>query len=722
MANGESRSGARGSDIPLLSRPRAGVAALVIVAVLAAVAIGYAFSTGDRVWTVLQKGGTEVLQVLHAAGANVFWILALLPAAIALLYWGLLAQRAYDLRSKAVGDYVRFRREYDRYKSRRTVLSATELREPWQIESRRPRFSHYLLAGLAASVPFLLVAWLANVGSPLGINRARPEQPAAAPALQGINATQQAQPSKTHSATSPVQAPVAAPAGTPIVQAQGGKPAAADSGSVARAAPAVAAAPVNDSIKKAKGSASPKTSGASKNAANATTSQSSPTTVAAETPDTSGSQQTNEAQRPGDNSGRPDKLTSEGLNVVAGLQGLVLAGYGAFFYLLLAIIYRVNATALTPKFLMTSSLRAGTALMLGFLVGLTDLFGLLGSTTQRLAVFVLVGAFPTWAAAAIRRKAREWFKRPVPGTEPLPLELIDGIDDFISERLAELDITDIQHLFTADPADLTLRTLYPLERVIDWIDQAILIVYLKAHIVDARTLGVQGAMDMASIYRQATQKPEKTSRTAGRNGTPRDGGQRVDGSNDVQKQKPDTISQAGTPLPPGQATAPTAALQPTGKPGDAPGDDHEVCRRILADLATKCQSPLHVVYNIGKCLADDYQVQFLRDLWQRRGAPAGVGEAAKMAVDSVLDKTPLGARLTDASEDELQDPLLKKELKEALDERLGMISLEWDGHMEDLPANADLDDIKQQVLTHVQYAEHVGPDALRLMRFQFFEG
>jgi hypothetical protein len=77
---------------------------------------------------------------------------------------------------------------------------------------------------------------------------------------------------------------------------------------------------------------------------------------------------------------------------------------------------------------------------------------------------------------------------------------VEGIDDTTAELLAEHGVATIQHLATSEPGDLCDRTILPLDRVIDWMDQALLIRYLKANINLARGLGIRAATDLALVH------------------------------------------------------------------------------------------------------------------------------------------------------------------------------------------------------------------------------
>ncbi len=187
---------------------------------------------------------------------------------------------------------------------------------------------------------------------------------------------------------------------------------------------------------------------------------------------------------------------------ISGLAGLVYAGYGAYIYTLLLMISRLNSAALTGKFLAVSAVRSAIALVLGFVAADTNIFaGLSGN--QGLFVLFFIGLFPSWAMDALRQKAQALFRPGSPACGALPLCMIDGLDDGIADRLAETGIWDIVHVATSDPFDLAAKTLYPLRRILDWMDQAVLISYVRDQVVHFRACGIRGAIDFAALYLDA---------------------------------------------------------------------------------------------------------------------------------------------------------------------------------------------------------------------------
>jgi hypothetical protein len=173
-----------------------------------------------------------------------------------------------------------------------------------------------------------------------------------------------------------------------------------------------------------------------------------------------------------------------------GEEGLVFAGLGVYALVVLRTIGRLNSGQLHARFLMTSAMRATVALILGYFVGLTNYF----PAAQNIAEFV-VGLFYPLFVEALKDKAIELFTRRKPVTQSRELQMIDGIDDDVAGIFEELGIKDVQHMAASDPAVLSLRSLYPFERVVDWINQAMLIRRFGDKIAKLRELKMRGIVD-----------------------------------------------------------------------------------------------------------------------------------------------------------------------------------------------------------------------------------
>lgn len=184
-----------------------------------------------------------------------------------------------------------------------------------------------------------------------------------------------------------------------------------------------------------------------------------------------------------------------------GMNGFLFAALGAFVSVMWRMINRINANALTSRFMFTAALRSTIAIMIGLAAGQIGLFGILSNNGAREALFFFTGLFTDWALSSLRSRARTVFSTDNPACARLPLCLIDGLDDGVIDILDEIGIWDTQHLATSEPGELTIRTLYPFNRIIDWIDQAILISYVRDKgVAAAREFGIRGAMDLTGVY------------------------------------------------------------------------------------------------------------------------------------------------------------------------------------------------------------------------------
>lgn len=195
-----------------------------------------------------------------------------------------------------------------------------------------------------------------------------------------------------------------------------------------------------------------------------------------------------------------------------GVQGMMYSGLGAYVAVLYYMVARLYANALSSRFIVTSALRTSSAVALGWVFGIVGITafagapasaGAAGASGEALAgnaVLFLVGLFHNMAIEALRNRARKLFGAAAMDANDVPLTAIEGIDDTTAELLAEHGVSTIQHLATSEPGDLCDRTILPLDRVIDWMDQALLVRYLKANITVARGLGIRAATDLALVH------------------------------------------------------------------------------------------------------------------------------------------------------------------------------------------------------------------------------
>lgn len=101
------------------------------------------------------------------------------------------------------------------------------------------------------------------------------------------------------------------------------------------------------------------------------------------------------------------------------------------------------------------------------------------NNTQLTVVGFVIGVFPQTAwqfVQAFTKKIGGFF---IPSLKtPLPLSELDGLTVWNEARLEEEDIENIPNMATADIAELMLTTRISPDRIIDWVDQAILYTHL----------------------------------------------------------------------------------------------------------------------------------------------------------------------------------------------------------------------------------------------------
>jgi hypothetical protein len=199
-------------------------------------------------------------------------------------------------------------------------------------------------------------------------------------------------------------------------------------------------------------------------------------------------------------------------------RGVVFAGLGAYVFALQLLIGRVNTGSLSGRFLIRLAAQSAIALLLGATAGQLGIGFAIASERQSLFLYFALGLFPGLARQALQRRGQALLAPGEPACESLPLCLVDGIDEDTVDRLSEMGISDVQHLATVDPVDFMLRAGYSPMRVLDWIDQAMLITYLRRRVALARAYGIRGAIDFSVLYldHEPAEAPTGQTETAAR--------------------------------------------------------------------------------------------------------------------------------------------------------------------------------------------------------------
>jgi len=178
-------------------------------------------------------------------------------------------------------------------------------------------------------------------------------------------------------------------------------------------------------------------------------------------------------------------------------ESWVYAGYGAYISTLWFMLVRLNANALSPRFLINSALKASIAVYIGYIASHSDLLNAAGRSAA--ALYFAIGLFHSWAMRALKRTAMTMFGITPAWPADTSLAFIDGLDEDAADVLQEIGIMSAQHLATMRIPELCGRTLYPHGRVLDWIDQAILAVHTNGRIGELRAIGIHSAHALVAI-------------------------------------------------------------------------------------------------------------------------------------------------------------------------------------------------------------------------------
>src|SRR6266705_3198577 len=153
---------------------------------------------------------------------------------------------------------------------------------------------------------------------------------------------------------------------------------------------------------------------------------------------------------------------------------------GAYAFVTSMLIRRFFQSDLRPSAYATAVYRIALVLLI-----VTVLHQVLGGTVAvagraELAVAFVVGFFPLVGLQALQRVTSRALRRFVPPvTSDYPLDQLDGFNLWYEARLTEEGVEDMQNLTTMNLVDVILHTRVPAGRLVDWIDQAFLLIHLE---------------------------------------------------------------------------------------------------------------------------------------------------------------------------------------------------------------------------------------------------
>ena len=189
---------------------------------------------------------------------------------------------------------------------------------------------------------------------------------------------------------------------------------------------------------------------------------------------------------------------SDGRNVLAPNPEPLAYGFlGAYIFGLGSLVRQYVTDDLQPRYYASLTNRYLTVFILSWMI---HLMVQPQAGPSLLAAFA-VGLFPTFGLRMAERLGTKLlgvvsnsFK------EKFPLTRLDGLNAYQEDRLLLEGIENLQSLTTARIVDLMLRTRYPVEQLIDWMDQAVLHLHARDHMERFQGMGLRTATDLLDAY------------------------------------------------------------------------------------------------------------------------------------------------------------------------------------------------------------------------------
>jgi hypothetical protein len=176
---------------------------------------------------------------------------------------------------------------------------------------------------------------------------------------------------------------------------------------------------------------------------------------------------------------------------------------GAYFFSLQMIFRRYVQKNLHGAAYVAASMRMILAVIGTWVLARVGGDVLWSSGWQLLTLAFLIGVFPRVLWQVLQTLATRIGGVAVPSLRSgQPLTDLDGLTVWHESRLEEEDIENVPNMATADVVGLLVSTPYSPERVVDWVDQAILLTQLgpaKARGADDRTDPVLGLLRARGI-------------------------------------------------------------------------------------------------------------------------------------------------------------------------------------------------------------------------------
>jgi hypothetical protein len=165
----------------------------------------------------------------------------------------------------------------------------------------------------------------------------------------------------------------------------------------------------------------------------------------------------------------------------AGAWDVLKYGFlGSYAFVTSMLIRRFFQSDLRPSAYATVVFRIMLVLLIVAVLHQVMGGGTVVTSHAELAVAFVIGFFPLVGLQALQRVTSRALGQLVPPvTSDYPLDQLDGLNLWYEARLTEEGVEDMQNLTTMNLVDVILHTRVPPGRLVDWTDQAFLLLHLE---------------------------------------------------------------------------------------------------------------------------------------------------------------------------------------------------------------------------------------------------
>ena len=189
---------------------------------------------------------------------------------------------------------------------------------------------------------------------------------------------------------------------------------------------------------------------------------------------------------------------------------------GAYVFITSDVVRRYFRDDLKAGAFVSATLRIITVVIMVHVVSLLPMFSEAGLGSRAGVMIEVVafglGFFPMRGLQLLRAATAPVARKVFPAKPRDGLDQLDGMTLWYESRFLEEGVDDLQTLSTASLVELMLRVRVPVQRLIDWMDQAVLVLHLrhdKERLDRVRMLGIRSACDLHDAWGDGAHKERR---------------------------------------------------------------------------------------------------------------------------------------------------------------------------------------------------------------------